>query len=239
MEKQRLKEEKKRQEEIRQKKAKEEIARKKEAVRESNIKLLIENATALKASHSDRGINVRDFVVRRNVFRCLRDNHTLKNIAALVAIIDRDGEFTETTIPSGYCVECNLYYILNGTYLKLRREGLLCCRIFSEQSLSSVNSNGFSSLSETSILMDYGYSVSAQKDIPAIQRQKLLSVLMEKNIISKSGILSYIDFFISNLGKGSNMDEAVSKWKEDREFVESYDIINHEKVIVHSLYHRR
>lgn len=46
--------------------------------------------------------------------------------------------------------------------------------------------------------------------------------MIDNNILSKSGIISYLDFFIRQRSHMSNMETAISKWEEDEEFVEHY-----------------
>ena len=49
-------------------------------------------------------------------------------------------------------------------------------------------------------------------------------VIIDNKILSKSEIISYLDFFINQRSSLWNMTNAISKWEADREFVENYKI---------------
>lgn len=53
-------------------------------------------------------------------------------------------------------------------------------------------------------------------------RQRILTFIIDNNILSKSEIISYFNFFISQKQKMDNMKWAIMKWNRDREFVEKY-----------------
>ena len=76
-----------------------------------------------------------------------------------------------------------------------------------------------SKLAQESILMQYGYNVSQTVGLSARQRQKILAVMIDNKVLSKSEIISYLDFFIRQHGSRNNMGIAISKWEDDREFV--------------------
>ena len=48
--------------------------------------------------------------------------------------------------------------------------------------------------------------------------------IIDNKILSKSEIISYLDFFINQRSSLWNMTNAISKWEADREFVENYKI---------------
>lgn len=77
-------------------------------------------------------------------------------------------------------------------------------------------------LAQESVLMQYGYTVSQTEGLSATSRQKILAVIIDNRIMTKSEIISYLDFFISQRSSRSNMEIAISKWEADREFVENY-----------------
>lgn len=77
-------------------------------------------------------------------------------------------------------------------------------------------------LSQESVLMQYGYSVSQQEGLTMARRQKILAVLLDNEILSKSEIISYLDFFITQRQYRHGFEIAISKWENDREFVADY-----------------
>ena len=175
-------------------------------------------------------IDVKDFVVRRSVFKCMHNEHKLKDIVATLSLIDKKGHDREVKINAGYCETCNVYFILESTYVKLKRLGIPLCRVSDEKNyLKNVNVNGMRLASE-SILMQYGYNVSQEEDLSEITRHKILATLIDKHIMSKSEVISYLDFFISQRQSQSRYHMAIGKWELDRNFVENYKIGKYQEI---------
>lgn len=86
--------------------------------------------------------------------------------------------------------------------------------------------------------MQYGYNVSQMEGLTDTGRQKILAVIIDNKIMSKSEIISYIDFFISQRSSNSRMEVAISKWEADREFIENYRIGQYTKYGVNAIYRR-
>ena len=93
-------------------------------------------------------------------------------------------------------------------------------------------------LAPESLLMQYGYNVSQAEDLTATRRQKILAVIIDNKILSKNEIINYLDFFIHQHGKRNNMERAISKWEDDREFVEEYKSGEYTKYGVNAIYRR-
>jgi len=183
-------------------------------------------------------IDLRDFVVRSNVFKCTHSHHRISNIDAAVTVIESSGKETKIKIPAGYCKQCHVYFIMESTYQELKRKGIILCRISDEKAyLKSGLSNGMK-LAQESILMQYGYNVSQTEGLFQRARQQILAVLIDNKILSKSEIISYLDFFISQRAGRSNMEIAISKWETDREFVENYRIGEYTQYGINAIYRR-
>lgn len=84
-------------------------------------------------------------------------------------------------------------------------------------------------LAQESVLMQFGYSVSQTEGLSETRRQKILSVLVDNNILSKSEIISYLDFFISQR-QNDKYAIAVSKWTNDRNYIREYKIGEYSRV---------
>lgn len=168
-------------------------------------------------------IGMKDFLVRRNVFKCMHKNHHLENIDAEITVTSRIGKDRVIPFTAGYCKECRLFFVLESTYEHLKKYGVLNCRVSDEKSyMKSVSSNGMM-LAQESILMQYGYTVSREYDLTEITRHKILANLIDNHIMTKNEIISYLDFFISQ-HTSSIYQMAVGKWEIDREFVRDYNI---------------
>lgn len=84
-------------------------------------------------------------------------------------------------------------------------------------------------LAQESILMQHGYTVSQTEGLSTARRQKILAVLIDNKILTKSDIISYLDFFISQKKSNHMYEKAITKWQNDREFVAEYKIGHHKK----------
>ena len=93
-------------------------------------------------------------------------------------------------------------------------------------------------LAQESVLMQYGYNVSQTEGLSQRARQKILALLIDNKALSKSEIISYLDFFISQRATQSRMQLAIAKWETDREFVENYRTGEYTKYGVNAIYRR-
>lgn len=181
-------------------------------------------------------IGIRDFVVRKSIFRCMHANHELENIDAVLRIVGLDCEVKTVKVPAGYCRQCNVYFIMESTYQNLKLRGTPLCRVSDEKTyLTSELVNGMR-LSQKSILMEYGYNVSQGEDLSSSRRHKILAVLLDNKVLSKAEIISYLDFFIRQRQYQSRYEIAVCKWEQDREFVENYKTGHYTQYGVSAIY---
>lgn len=182
-------------------------------------------------------IGLKDFVVRANVFKCMHNKHKIDNVVAMINI-DDNGKRKQIKITAGYCSQCKIYFIMDSTYQNLKKKGMVLCRVSDEKNyMKSGYINGMK-LAQESLLMQYGYNVSQTEGLTDIGRQKILAVIIDNKIMSKSEIISYIDFFISQRSSNSRMEVAISKWEADREFVENYKIGQYTQYGVNAIYRR-
>ena len=116
-----------------------------------------------------------------------------------------------------------MYFILESTYQMLKNKGTPLCRVSDEKAylMGSTFINGMKLASE-SLLMQYGYNVSQQEGLTETRRHKILALLIDNKIMTKSEIISYIDFFISQRQGRSMYEVAIHKWSTDRDCVEEY-----------------
>lgn len=179
--------------------------------------------TAVSRKVDDNRIGVKDFVVRRTIFRCMNAGHNLQNIEGIIEIINNKGNIIQTTVPAGYCPSCKIFFIMESTYQRLKMKGTPMCRISDEKAYmkSDVYTNGMQ-LAPESVLMQYGYTVSQQEDLSESRRQKILAVLLDYKILTKTEIISYLDFFINQRKTQHKYEKAIVKWENDREFVSEY-----------------
>ena len=183
-------------------------------------------------------IGVYDFVIRRTVFKCMHDSHKIENIEATINIIDNKNEERVIRVSAGYCPVCKVYFVMESTYDTLKKKGIPICRIIDERNYKKNCSVNGMILAQESILKQYGYSVGQDEGLSSARRQKILAVLIDKKIMSKSEIISYLDFFISQRTSQAKYKIAISKWEKDREFVEYYRIGEYQQYGVKALERR-
>lgn len=215
-----------------------------EKSKEQNMHLTESNETKSEKKIIPKGmeqkpleIGLKDFVVRGNVFKCMRNKHKIDNIDALISI-DDDGKRCKEKISAGFCSQCKVYFILDSTYEKLKKKGIILCRVTDEKNYMKGGTVNGMKLAQESLLMQYGYTVSQTEGLSATGRQKILAVIIDNKIMSKSEIISYLDFFISQRSSIPNMEVAISKWEADREFVENYKIGQYTQFGVKAIYRR-
>ncbi|MGI5947298.1 MAG: hypothetical protein ACOX8K_07835 [Lachnospiraceae bacterium] len=183
-------------------------------------------------------IGIKDFVVKRAVFKCMHSKHEVIDLAAAIKVVDDDGKAKLVKISAGYCKECKIYFIMESTYEKIRNMGVILCHICDEKSYMKNSFVNGMKLAKESILMQFGYTVSQTEGLSSTKRQKILAVIIDNHILSKSEIISYLDFFISQRKYQSRFELAVSKWEADREFVEEYKIGQYTQFGVNAIYRR-
>lgn len=196
-----------------------------------------QNANNLKQQKAIPEIGLKDFVVRANVFKCMHNKHKIDNVVAMINI-DDNGKRKQIKISAGYCSQCKIYFIMDSTYQNLKTKGMVLCRVSDEKNYMKGGYVSGIKLAQESLLMQYGYNVSQTEGLTATARQKILAVIIDNKIMSKSEIISYIDFFISQRSSNSRMEVAISKWEADREFVENYRIGEYTQFGVNAIYRR-
>ena len=183
-------------------------------------------------------INALDLMVRCTIFKCMHENHNISDIDAKIMVLDENGQESEVIVSAGYCAQCNIYFIMDSVYQNLKKKGIILCRITDEKTYLKGGFMNGAKLAQESILMQYGYNVSQMEGLSATRRQKILAVIIDNKVLSKNEIISYLDFFIRQHGRRSNMELAVAKWEDDRDFVEHYGIGEYTRYGVNAI-HRR
>ena len=167
-------------------------------------------------------IKYKAFVVRSTTMRCTNRQHHIENIQAVVTVITPLGDLVTRQIPASYCRECNVYFLMENTYTKLKTIGIPFCRVTDHETWIKQNTGvGCMKLAKESVLMQYGYNVSQKEDLSSMQRQTILQSIVENGILSKSEVVSYLNYFINQrINRDTDMyDVAISKWREDRDFI--------------------
>ena len=113
------------------------------------------------------------------------------------------------------------------------------CRVSDEKTYTSrgTMANGMH-LSQESILMQYGYTVSQMEGLSDIRRQKILEILVDGRVLTRSDVIGYLDFFINQRKNQHQYEKAIDKWKNDRDFIEHYKTGSYMEYKISSIYRR-
>lgn len=169
----------------------------------------------------------------------MHHDHHLQNIDAKIDIIDKLGNIKHEIVSAGYCPNCNIFFLMESTYQKLKLKGTLVCRISDEKTyLNGTTSENGMRLAQESILMQYGYNVSQLEDLSSARRKKILAVLVDNDVLTKSEIISYLDFFINQRKHQSRFEKAIEKWESDKEFIEDYKNGSYKQYGVKGIYRK-
>lgn len=132
------------------------------------------------------------------------------------------GKIFAMIIDAEYNSDYDHYFISKDTYERLFEEGIPLCRLIKKTDYSERMNYNNLDLKPHSILMDYGYSVSEQNDLPALARHNILAMLIDTGICSKHRIISYLRYFIKQRQWNKSMIDAIAKWQMDIDYVEQY-----------------
>ena len=94
------------------------------------------------------------------------------------------------------------------------------------------------SLAHESKLMQYGYTVSQSSELTSVRRRKILELLIDNKIMTKSDIIGYLDFFIKQRKSQEKFAVAIEKWEDDRDYISKYNASNDETYGVNRIYRR-
>lgn len=185
---------------------------------------------------NDKKIELSKFILyvydSYNNVKCV--NSTKHKEENITVITDGSNGYP-VSFSANYCSVCNKYYTTKNS---IDRDFPSKNYPFIHMALCG-SSPSF--LNQESELHYYGYSVKAD-GMSDKDRQNLLARLITFGFLSKSKIQNIITYFINYNGKRKNMSEAVSKWKNDLEFVTEYNIDKQRKIYVEnikSIYHGR
>ena len=177
-----------------------------------------------------KSTNKISFLVRSQLKSCVSKNHNLDSIVVEIQVIDTNGSIKKVETNGFYCNDCKLYYILESEYEKIRRKGTPLCQIFEEIKYLNNISNKFD-LNYESILYSFGYNVNAQNNLSDKQRFKILTFIIDNGILSKSEVISYLNYFINMRIGRKEYQNAISKWKTDINVLNKYKSIKINKQV--------
>lgn len=162
------------------------------------------------------------FLVRTNMFRCIR-NHNVEDIIAVFKVLNSQGRIIQVEAPAAKCEKCKVFYIHEYIFQKILTYGTPLCQVISEkQYLNGSYLSMNPGMAQKSLLKICGYSVNATEGLTDQERQRILESIVGNGIMTRHEIIQYLNYFISmRKNQSRDMSEAISKWKRDVYFVEN------------------
>lgn len=181
----------------------------------------------------------RTLYVYKGSISCSKHHH-LENYRAEIESVDDKpiGFFVE------YCRECDKFLMQYNNYSRyLNRYKLFPMKIQRADPYVYGDPYIFDDFyfydrAEDSPLSLSGYRVDEKHGYSKEMRQKILSFIIDYNILSKQQVCNYLELFINTNGKSENNKRALMKWQEDKEFVLNYRLKEHPVVKIGKLERR-
>ena len=202
------------------------------------FKKIQKRSEVLRIEHRDNEIRVKDFLIKRNVFKCIHSDHILEDINATVSVVTNKGDLEPVHVSAGYCRNCNVYFVLEEPLKKLLSKGRPMCFLYDWDKKEKELHPGYVFMSAESLLHQYGYNVNAIDNIPTAKRQRILDTMIDNGVMTKNEILSYLNLFITQRQNNKFMHEAIGKWQEDIEHLLQYKASGNDSVQIRSFYRK-
>jgi len=149
---------------------------------------------------------------------CHVHNHAI--VAATAILFDTNDSEIEMDVE--YCPKCDKY-LLNFISFERYREkySVLIGKL---RMVSSTAVSGEFELAAESPLKLCGYNVSETEGLSTSTRQFILSKIIHEGIMKKTEVIHYLEHFINMNGAKKENVLAAQKWRDDLDFVHSYNI---------------
>ena len=171
-----------------------------------------------------------EFLVRINTFKCQAKGHEIEEIRAVVNVFDKKTKSVkEIEITAFYCRQCRLYFLYESEYKTLLHYGIPTCPIH-EENKYFIDDMGFETYNTMSLLRQFGYNVNANENLSTLKRQNIIRMVIQNGIMTKSAVLSHLNYLVNSRKNIANMNNAIKKWNEDIEYTRNLPISNIPKV---------
>lgn len=164
------------------------------------------------------------YLYKGNCIRCkCYSNHQIISATAMIKTEQKE----RVPINVEYCTECEKFIMAYSSYERYRKRYK-----FLIIKLQEVDENGgfpkgfYASLKQNdkSPLKLAGYNVDAAIGLSSEERHQILLLILNEGVLPKYRVCEYLRYFISQGEPQDNKQNAVTKWREDLEFVENYMI---------------
>lgn len=156
-------------------------------------------------------IDFTDIIIKSSLRKCTKNRHSTYITNGIFFIIDNYYNVAYKIIPLVYCSDCKVYYMYENDYIALSKYGKVLCRVYNN--LDDVES--FEHLNAESVFKICGYTVNSNDNISNEERHQLLHFLIERNMVTLTQTLDFLQWLINSRIGNPSMHNAIQKWKND------------------------
>ena len=174
------------------------------------------------------------YIYKGNI-RCHQYGHSI--IQATAILHSRTDNEIEINVE--YCTDCDKYlleykllYIQQNLFLFEEYRNRYGVLIGNFRMVVNGNFDGEYDLALESPLKLSGYNVGQKDGFSSAERHYILARIIHDGIMSKGDVIRYLSYFIRMNGAKSGNELAVSKWREDLAFAQSYNIAIQPRTII-------
>ncbi len=165
--------------------------------------------------------------VHKGKISCQSNGHPV--IETTAVLLTKGCKTVELSV--SYCTKCGKFFIGEESYNSYRKQyGALIGRIRLESSgFTSYNSEP---LADASPLRLCGYTVNKTDNLSEYERQYIITQVIINGVMTKSEVISYLEYFIDHNGRQERNQLAVEKWQSDLEFTLSYNFEEQDRYLI-------
>lgn len=193
------------------------------------------NNSANNTRFTQHKLTAKDVLVISDLRRCSNKKHHMEDVKAIIRV-SINNQIQIKTISACFCYDCCRYTISENEYNSLGGEPV--CDIKWHNNKSDCNEELWDFNTQHSILYKLGYNVQKQSGLSADVRRKILTDIIKNRRLSKSQVCSYLEMFIKQKRSQLNMQDAVSKWRSDLQYIRNLKINTSETIEVKKLIKR-
>lgn len=189
-------------------------------------------------SKIQRHLYPADVIVLSTDKRCTLSGHETTDVKGTVLVFNHSGGQSVKSVMLSYCSTCARFVMRTSDFISLN--GYPNCTVRDLRTNKTIYKPDIQSelsvnLSPQSILSKNGYTVKSGSGIPISERQRILVRVIENGIMTRNQVCDHLQYLIYlNDGK-KNYESAVSKWRSDLDYIQSYKFKTDREVLISSM----
>ena len=157
----------------------------------------------------------------KGLILCKKHNHHIESVTGI--ILGKNSQ--PIKINTNYCPQCKKYFISYDEYMHYRNLYGIILGNF-KISKNSILSNEYNELADESPLYLCSYTVNQHDNLSLNERHFILQCIIDNKILSKAEVITYLNSFIRRNRNNKNMQNAITRWVADLEWIRNYHIDN-------------